>query len=74
MSTELDAYDRREEDRDATKVKHLRRIADALETIASAMAPEGVSHPDDTMPEWMNEAQTDRETLARAGRYPGANR
>ena len=33
----LDAYDRRNEERDGQKVKHLRRIADATERIAAAL-------------------------------------
>ena len=33
----LDAYDRRSEERDGQKVKHLRRIADATERIAAAL-------------------------------------
>ena len=44
---ELDTYDRRMEERDGVKVRHLRRIAEALELIAGALATSTTYVPDD---------------------------
>jgi len=47
MTDELYDYDLRMEERDVTKVKHLRRIADAAERIARSLEGESSYEPDD---------------------------
>ena len=47
MADELYEYDLRMEERDVTKVKHLRRIADAAERIARSLEGESSYEPDD---------------------------
>jgi len=47
MTDELYDFDLRMEERDVTKVKHLRRIADAVERIARSLEGESSYEPDD---------------------------
>jgi len=51
MMTHDEAYDEREEQRDRYKVKHLRRIADALEALLEQQQPDPDPEPPTDLPQ-----------------------